>query len=163
MSIELPIVALQTRQVEGRQEVWDGIRRKWLVLTPEEHVRQCLIVYLVDVLRVPKGLISLERGIRYNTRQKRYDLLVYGRDGQPLILCECKSPRVDLGDATLFQWGVYHKELNAKALLLTNGKILMAAAPDANAEWKHLHLPLHPGGEGWNMDCEDWIFLPGQH
>ena len=71
----LPNYALQLRTTDAGQEVWDAIRKRWLVLTPEEEVRQSLILFLADVCGVPRGLMSLERGLHYDRRRKRYDLL----------------------------------------------------------------------------------------
>jgi hypothetical protein len=139
-------------------EVWDLIRRKWLVLTPEEHVRQCLVHYLLDCLKVPKGLMSLERVVKYNSMSKRYDVLVFDRQGAPFLLCECKAPYVPINDETLFQWSVYHRELQSQVLLLTNGKVLLAAARDGSGEWRPLKLPLSPGAEGWTMGSREYVF-----
>lgn len=150
--------ALTTRENDGKREVWDEIRRKWLVLTPEEHVRQCLVLYLMHVLEVPKGLISLEKGLRYNSRMKRYDAVVYDRDGSPFLLCECKAPHVSINEETVFQSGVYQHELQAKVLLLTNGRVLMAEARDEAGNWKGLKLPENTEGDGWRMFAEDFFF-----
>ncbi|MEY3444817.1 MAG: hypothetical protein RLZZ519_3098, partial [Bacteroidota bacterium] len=94
MPQSLPQFQLEIRASARGPEVWDGIRKQWLVLTHEEQVRQCLIQFLTTVCGVPKGLISLEKGLHYDRRRKRYDLLVYDRSGRPFILCECKEPRV---------------------------------------------------------------------
>ena len=77
-----------------------------MVLGPEEHVRQCLILYLMEECAVPKGLISIEKGLQYHDRKKRFDLMVYDRSAQPLILCECKAPYVPVDQQTAFQF--YH-------------------------------------------------------
>lgn len=125
----LPVYELRTK-LEGEQTlVWDQIRKKWLVLTPEEHVRQCLIQFLIEEKAVPSGLISLEKGLKVDRRRKRYDLLVYGRDGSPLLACECKAPYVPLDKHAALQLAVYNSEIKAPFLLWTNGKHILFYSP----------------------------------
>lgn len=152
MPQSLPQFELEIRQSERGPEVWDGIRRQWYVLTPEEHVRQCLILYLNEFCGVPKGLLSLERGLQYDRRRKRYDLLVFGRNGQPLILCECKEPRVPIDQAVVHQITTYNSKIGAKILLLTNGPQLMAFSKTVAGEWLQLELPFQEPSEG-----ESWF------
>lgn len=153
------MIGLQIRKAGDHEEVWDQVRRKWMVLTPEEHVRQCLVAYLIDTVKVPKGLISLEKGLKYGERNKRYDLLVYDREGLPFILCECKSPRVAIDADTLFQWSIYHSQVSAKVLILTNGKVLEAMAVDGDGQWRPLRLPVTGEKGGWRMDSPAFVFL----
>lgn len=122
----LPIYDLRTRDEDGVRQVWDRLRKKWLVLTPEEHVRQCLVEYLVNEKGVPQGLISQEKGLSYDRRRKRYDLVVYGRDGKPLLACECKAPYVPLDGAAGMQLAVYNRKIGAPFLLWTNGQVVVA-------------------------------------
>ena len=137
----LPMYDLRTR-VEGEQtQVWDPIRKKWLVLTPEEHVRQCLILFLISELDVPPGLISLEKGLKVDRRRKRYDLTVYGREGTPLLACECKAPYVKLDQKAALQLAVYNRELKAPFLVWTNGEYLLFYAHSATG---HLELQSQP-------------------
>ncbi len=121
----LPLYDLRTK-VEGEQTlVWDLVRKKWLVLTPEEHVRQCLTIYLTAEKGVPTGLVSLEKGLQVDRRHKRYDLLVYDRNGAPLLACECKAPYVLLDQNAALQLAVYNSELKAPFLLWTNGQTIL--------------------------------------
>lgn len=157
MSQSLPRYDLPIRtHPEGEFQVWDAIRKQWLVLTPEEQVRQSLILFLTEVCGVPKGLISLEKGLQYDRRKKRFDLLVYSRDGKPLILCECKEPRVPIDEAVVHQIAVYNSKIGAKILLLTNGPQLLAFGLDAEQRWVGLSLPEIElaGGEGWFDEAE---------
>jgi hypothetical protein len=151
MSSSLPQYQLQVRPSADGHEVWDSIRKQWLVLTPEEHVRQCLILFLADVCGVPRTLMSLERGLHYDRRRKRYDLLIYDRNGLPFILCECKEPRVPIDDAVVHQASTYNSKIGARILLLTNGPVLMAFGRKVDGSWARLALPdaTLPGGEGW--------------
>jgi len=102
-------------------EIWDELRRKYVVLTPEEWVRQHVAQYLMTHLGYPRGLLSLERGHRYNQRQKRTDLVAFGPAGQPLLLVECKRPTVAITPAVARQAATYNQTLRAPFLLLTNG------------------------------------------
>lgn len=141
MPLSLPHYQLQIRQGERGPEVWDGVRKKWLFLTPEEQVRQCLMIYLVEVCGIPSSLMSLERGLNYDRRRKRYDLLIYDRNGRPLILCECKEPRVAIDDSVLHQASTYNSKIGAKLLLLTNGAVLRAFGRMKDGKWVALELP----------------------
>ena len=156
MPQSLPQFQLETRASARGPEVWDGIRKQWLVLTYEEQVRQCLIQFLTSVCGVPKGLISLEKGLNYDRRRKRYDLLVYDRAGRPFILCECKEPRVPIDDAVVQQISVYNHKIGARVLILTNGLQLLAFAQTQPGKWTGLALPDPdlPGGEAWFGEAE---------
>jgi hypothetical protein len=101
--------------------IWDVLRRKQVVLTPEEWVRQHVVHYLINHRGYPKGLLSLERGHRYNQRQKRTDLWALGPDGTPLLLVECKRPTVAITAAVAQQAATYNQTIGAPLLLLTNG------------------------------------------
>jgi len=101
--------------------IWDVLRRKPVVLTPEEWVRQHVVHYLINHRGYPKGLLSLERGHHYNQRQKRTDLVALDSNGQPLLLVECKRPTVPITAATAQQAATYNLTIGAPLLLLTNG------------------------------------------
>jgi hypothetical protein len=156
MPQSLPQFQLEIRASARGPEVWDGIRKQWLVLTHEEQVRQCLIQFLTTVCGVPKGLISLEKGLHYDRRRKRYDLLVYDRSGRPFILCECKEPRVPINDAVVQQISVYNHKIGARILILTNGPQLLAFAQTQPGKWTGLALPDPDlqGGEVWFSEAE---------
>lgn len=105
--------------------IWDGVRRKWLIFTPEELVRQHLLHYLVSEKKIPVSLISVEREIKLYKKKKRFDVMVYDNQGKPLILCECKAPHIALSQETIYQIGYYNQVLAAPFLLLTNGEELL--------------------------------------
>jgi len=132
--MQLPIYPLRTKEENEQTLVWDVVRKRWMVLTPEEHVRQCLVAFLMAEKNVPSGLISLEKGLKFDRKRKRYDLLVYDRQGLPLLACECKAPYVDLDQNAAIQLAVYNSELKAPYLLWTNGKyVLFFCAPKDEA------------------------------
>lgn len=84
---------LKIRRSNGKEEVFDGIRRRYVVLTPEEWVRQHFIGYLVNDRKVPASLISVEGSLKYNRLKKRSDIVVHDRQGKPRLIVECKAPR----------------------------------------------------------------------
>ena len=118
-----PFEAKLTQSSTNQSLIWDGLRRKHVVLTPEEWVRQHVVHYLIDHLGYPRGLLALERGLRYNQRHKRTDLLALGVDGQPLLLVECKAPSVAIDAAVARQATTYNQTIGAPLLLLTNGLV----------------------------------------
>ena len=155
--MSLPRYSLDTRETAGSgMQVWDSIRKQWLTLTPEEHVRQSLIAFLTEGCGVPRGLVSLEKGLQYDRRKKRYDLLVYDRGGKPFILCECKEPRVPIDDAVVQQISLYNSKIEARILILTNGHQLLAFGRMADGKWLALALPDPElgGGEIWFDEAE---------
>ena len=93
------------RENDGRTEVFDPIRKKWLVLTPEERVRQQLILFLLNVKKIPASHISVERAITVNGLTKRYDLVVFAPEGNPWMVVECKAPEVEITQAVVEQEG----------------------------------------------------------
>lgn len=101
--------------------IFDELRKKYLVLTPEEWVRQNLIRYLIEEKKFPKGLISLEAGLKVNTLQRRYDALVYSKDKRPLVLIECKAPSVNINEKVFDQILAYNATIKASYLIVSNG------------------------------------------
>ena len=112
-----------TQSATNQSLIWDGLRRKHVVLTPEEWVRQHVVHYLTNHLGYPRGLLALERGLRYNQRRKRTDLLALDAAGQPLLLVECKAPAVPITQEVARQATTYNQTIGAPLLLLTNGLV----------------------------------------
>ena len=111
---------MQTRTLDGRTQVLDPVRRRWVALTPEENVRQRLVTDLLG-LGYPAGLLAIEKGIVYQGRTWRADLVAYDRAHGAVLLAECKAPSVALGPDTLDQLARYNAVLGARALVLDNG------------------------------------------
>lgn len=110
------------KEENGKYFIFDTLRKKFLVLTPEEWVRQHIIYYLVNYKQYPKSLFVLEKGLKYNLLNKRFDVLVLNRGAQPFLLIECKAPEVKLCQKTVEQVCLYNKTLGAEYLAITNGK-----------------------------------------
>lgn len=119
--LNLPEYPLRLRENEGRREIFDSIRRLWVVLTPEEWVRQNIVRYLVTDKNMPAMLIAIEKSLTLNSLTKRTDILVHSRQGKPLLLVECKAPQVAITRKVFEQIGRYNLALQVKYLLVTNG------------------------------------------
>ena len=117
--LNLPAANLQLTDSQP-PKVWDVLRRKYLVLTPEEWVRQHVLHYLIG-RGYPAGLISSEQGLRWNQMDRRCDLLAHDRHGQPFLLVECKASSVMLTADTLRQAATYNQTLKAQYLAISNG------------------------------------------
>ncbi len=121
IALNLPAFDYVLKKESGKVFILDILRKKYLVLTPEEWVRQHFIHYLINELTYPKSLIKVEGGLNFNQLQKRSDIVVFDREGNPWMLVECKAPDQKLGQQTLNQAGVYNHTLQAKYLVVTNG------------------------------------------
>ena len=113
----------KTEEREGKTYVFDPLRRRFVVLTPEEEVRQKVLYLLVEHLKVPAGLLAVEYSVKVNGLDKRADAVVFGNEGHPLMIVECKAPTVTLTEAVLEQALRYHFALHPQYLLLTNGSV----------------------------------------
>lgn len=121
VALNLPPYPGKLRRNEEHIEVFDPIRKKWIILTPEEWVRQHFINYLLEEKKVPKSLIKVEGGLKFNQLQKRSDILVYDRHGKPVLLIECKSPNVVLSSKTFEQAAVYNTSYRVLYMGISNG------------------------------------------
>ncbi len=117
----LPKYELRTKYEDDKPWIWDQIRKKWLVWQPEEAVRQQLICYLTEEKNISPALIGVEKEVKYHKIRKRFDLVVFDRNGVPFILIECKAPEVQITKAALQQVAMYNATLEAPYLLLFNG------------------------------------------
>jgi hypothetical protein len=113
---------LRTRIVRGRTQVWDAIRGRWLLLTPEEEVRQRVVAYLIGTKGVPPLLIRQEQPLTLNDTARRADVVVYDPAGRPRMVVECKAPSVPLTRRTLEQAVRYNFKLGAPYIWITNGE-----------------------------------------
>lgn len=101
--------------------IFDEIRKKWLVLTPEEWVRQHVVRYLTEEKKYPSTLIELEKQIELNGLTKRCDVIVNNRFGKPVMIIECKASSVVITQDTFDQAIRYNMTLKVPFLFLTNG------------------------------------------
>ena len=119
--LNLPTCDLKIKNEEGNQFVLDIIRKKYVVLTPEEWVRQHFIHLMVNHLKYPKSLLKIESGLSYFKSSKRSDINLMNSDGSLFLVVECKAPDVKINQKALNQISVYNKELQAQYVALTNG------------------------------------------
>lgn len=119
--LNLPQIKATLKKEEGKVLIFDVIRKKYIVLTPEEWVRQHFIHYLIHELKYPKSLFRIESSLTYNKLQKRSDILIFDRKGKPWMLIECKSADIRLSQKAFNQVAVYNMTVNAKYLAVTNG------------------------------------------
>ncbi|ELR69566.1 hypothetical protein C900_04791 [Fulvivirga imtechensis AK7] len=121
--MNLPEIDCNIRKKEGKIEIFDVIRKKFVALTPEEWVRQHIVHFLIFQRDYPRSLIRVESGLKYNQLKKRSDILVYNRMARPFLVVECKSYDVSISQATLNQVSIYNKQLGAQFAMVSNGLI----------------------------------------
>lgn len=126
MLIEFPQYSFKVKEEDGRKFIFDIIRRSWIVLTPEEWVRQNFIQYLVQVKQYPVALIAIEKQILLGELTKRFDILVYSKDHQPWMIIECKGMEIPLNEAVLEQALRYNISVPVPHLVITNGSYTFA-------------------------------------
>ena len=131
----------KTEEREGRTYVFDPLRRRFVALTPEEEVRQKMLYLLVEHLKVPVGLVAVEYSVKVNGLDKRADAVVFGNEGLPLMIVECKAPTVTLTEAVLEQALRYHSALHPQYLLLTNGALTYCYKAENQTLQPLDHLP----------------------
>lgn len=112
---------LKFKVEQGKRFISCIIRNKYLVLTPEELVRQLILIYLIINRQYPKNKIAVEKQLIINNRKKRFDILVMDNEIKPLVLIECKAPNVAISQMTFNQAAQYNLALNAKLFIITNG------------------------------------------
>lgn len=121
LALELPDHGVKLKQGPDGERIFDPYRRKWVMLTPEEWVRQHFLAHLVHDLGCPETLIRVEQSLSLNGLAKRADATVYDRHGDPLALVECKGPGVKLTQAVFDQASRYNIGLRVRWLFVTNG------------------------------------------
>ena len=130
-ALNLPDTTLRIRMKGEKQEVFDNVRKKFVALTPEEWVRQNFIHYLTDHRKVPRSLIAVEASLRYHRLKKRSDIVVFGKDGAPCLVVECKAPEVTVTQAVFDQVAMYNMSLKVPFLAVTNGMVHFACYIDS--------------------------------
>jgi hypothetical protein len=122
MVINYPEPDFRIKNEGNKDFIFDSLRKKWLILTPEEWVRQNFIRFLVFEMNYPETLIAVEKEIQLGELKKRFDILVYDKEHKPWMLVECKSGEVKLEEKTFQQVLRYHISVPCSFLIITNGK-----------------------------------------
>ena len=121
VELNIPIQDIDIKKIESKNYIFDLIRKKYLILTPEEWVRQNLVRYFINDLNYPKGLIKTESSLKYNNLKKRSDILIFNNDMTHFLVVECKSYKLKLNKSHISQSAMYNKIYKSKYVMISNG------------------------------------------
>lgn len=121
LSLNFPAYTFRVKNSQNKRLIFDVLRKKFVLLTPEEWVRQHVVHYLMGAKKYPKNLMNVEKQLTVCGIKKRYDIVVFNTDGSLLLLVECKAPEHKITQTVFDQIAVYNKSLQAKYLMVTNG------------------------------------------
>lgn len=150
-AVFLPVMTslfFKTKIIDDKKWVFDPIRKKFIVMTPEEEVRQAILAYLVEHKMYPINYIAIEKQILYAEKSRRFDIVIYNKDYQPVILIECKQPEVVITQKVMEQASLYNQVLKVPYLVLTNGRQHFV-----------VQLDFDSGGHQWLGDLPEWTDL----
>ena len=119
--LNFPTYSFRFKSSENKISIFDSIRKKFVILQPEEWVRQHCVQYLITNKGYPKSLINVEKELIVNNLKKRYDIVIYNSDGSIHVIVECKAPSITINQKTFDQIAQYNLVLNASYLMVTNG------------------------------------------
>ena len=119
--LNFPSYSFRFKNSENKVAIFDEIRKKFIILTPEEWVRQHTIQFILQEKNYPKSHLNVEKLIKVNDLSKRYDIVVFQPNGEIFLLIECKAPEVSITQQTFDQIARYNLTLKAKFLMVTNG------------------------------------------
>lgn len=119
--LNFPKYQFRFKNSENKVSIFDRIRKKFILLTPEEWVRQHTVQYLIEEKKYPESLINVEKLIRYNDLNKRYDIIIFNPDGTIFLIVECKSAQIKITQDVFDQIARYNLVLDAEYLMITNG------------------------------------------
>ena len=120
-ALHFPKFSFRFKNSENKISIFDEIRKKFVILQPEEWVRQHCVQFLMIEKNYPKSLINVEKELIVNDLKKRYDIVVFNPDGSMHLIVECKAPEITINQDTFDQIARYNRALNAKYLMVTNG------------------------------------------
>ncbi len=133
IKIEYPPYQPKIKEAAGKEFIFDEVRKRWVILTPEEWVRQNFLQYITQTKKYPASLIAIEKEIKLGELKKRFDIVVYDADTKPWMIVECKEMNVALNKSVLDQVLRYNISLNVPYLVITNGSYCMAMQLAGNA------------------------------
>ncbi len=119
--LNLPEYKFRIKIQNDKKYIFDNLRKKFVVLTPEEWVRQHFIRFLIDEKKYPATYIAIEKQIEVNGLRKRCDAIVYNTNFEPMVIIELKAPQIQLTQTTFDQAAVYNSKLKVDYLLISNG------------------------------------------
>ena len=121
VELNIPSQDIDIKIIESKNYIFDLIRKKYLILTPEEWVRQNLVRYFINDLNYPKGLIKTESSLKYNNLKKRSDILIFNNDMTHFLVVECKSYKLKINKSHISQSAMYNKIYKSKYVMISNG------------------------------------------
>jgi len=121
IKIDYPAYHPKIKKEEGKDFIFDLFRKRWVVLTPEEWVRQNFLQYLTGTMLYPASLIAIEKQLMLGDVKKRFDIVVYDKQSKPFMIIECKEMNVALSENVLQQALRYNTNIQARFLVVTNG------------------------------------------
>lgn len=119
--LNFPDYTFRFKNSENKVAIFDEIRKKFIILTPEEWVRQHVVKYILEQKRYPKSHVNVEKIVKVNGLTKRYDVVIFNPDGSIFLLVECKAPSITISQNTFDQIARYNMSLNAIHMMVTNG------------------------------------------
>ena len=120
-NLNFPTYSFRLKNSENNTQIFDVVRKKFVVLQPEEWVRQHCIQYLIQEKNYPISLINVEKVILINGLKKRYDIVVFNPNGSLKLVVECKAPKIKISQTTFDQIARYNLTLKAPYIMVTNG------------------------------------------
>ena len=126
IKIKYPAYQPKIKKEDTREFIFDEVRKRWVVLTPEEWVRQNFLQYIITVKKYPASLIAVEKEVKLGDLRKRFDIVVYDKNSRPWMIIECKEMNVELSKQVLDQVLRYNIAMQVPYLVITNGSYCMA-------------------------------------
>ena len=121
IKVDYPKFDFKIKGEEGKEIIFDEVRKQWVRLTPEEWVRQNMLQYLVQTLQYPAALIAVEKELKMGELKKRFDILIYNQQHQPWLMIECKAMEIALDENVLLQIIRYNMAMPVAFMFITNG------------------------------------------
>lgn len=119
--LNFPAFRFKLKEEQQRTQIYDAFRNKFVILTPEEWVRQHVLHYLINNQKIAKNRIAVEYALKLNGQQKRADILIFGKSMEPLLIIECKSTDIKISPSIFDQAARYNLVLKVPYLIITNG------------------------------------------
>ncbi|HET8886779.1 MAG TPA: type I restriction enzyme HsdR N-terminal domain-containing protein [Salinimicrobium sp.] len=119
--LNFPPYQFRFKNSENKTAVFDVLRKKFVILTPEEWVRQHTVQFLLTEKKIPQSLLNVEKQLKINQLIKRFDIVAFDSAGTVFLVVECKAPKIPITQHTFDQIARYNLSLNAKYLMVTNG------------------------------------------
>jgi hypothetical protein len=119
--LNFPEYLFKLKEENKRTQIFDNVRKKYVVLTPEEWVRQHIITFLINEKKFPASLIAIEVSLNRGSKKQRGDVVIYANDGKPRMIIECKAPEVKITQDTFYQIARYNAPLKMDYLVVSNG------------------------------------------